>query len=409
MCVEKGKRFNLKFKRMKKIFMIMMVSIMCLPVFAQDETVIEIQNQKGPYVTNGFWDNWFVSAGGGVQVYFGDDDSHGSFGKRLAPALDISVGKWITPAVGVRLQYSGLQAKGWSYGMLPYSDGIADNKGFYKEKFNTMNIHGDFLWNISNAIGGERVDRFWNFVPYAGVGFARSEGNGTHKNEIAANAGLLHNLRLSDALDINIDMRAMFVNQRFAYTDGSNGVNVMATVTAGLTYKFNTRGFQRASDLIVVEDNTRYVQEIAALEAMLQKADQKRSVLEMQLKNVKEELNNANSVEMPVPLMPNLAIFFEIGKANLTDKSIINLGYMADMIKQFPGKNFVIFASADKQTGTPEYNMKLSQKRGEAVYNVLVEKYGVNADQLKIDAVGSSQQKFDGAQLNRVVVIEDKE
>ena len=50
---------------------------MCSPVFAQDETVIEIENVKGPYVTNGFWDNWFVSAGGGVQVYFGADDSHG--------------------------------------------------------------------------------------------------------------------------------------------------------------------------------------------------------------------------------------------------------------------------------------------------------------------------------------------
>ena len=389
--------------------MIMMVSIMCLPVFAQDETVIEIENVKGPYVTNGFWDNWFISAGGGVQVYFGDDDSHGSLGKRLAPALDISAGKWITPSVGVRVQYSGLKAKGWSEGISTYSEGNADNKGFYKEKFNTMNIHGDFLWNISNAIGGERVDRFWNFVPYAGFGFARSEGNGTSKNEIAANAGLLHNLRISDAVDISIDMRTMFVNQRFAYSSGNDGVNVLATVTAGITYKFNTRGFQRASDLIVIEDNTRYVQEIAQLEAMLAKADQKRSVLEMQLKNVKEELNNANSVETVVPLMPNLAIFFEIGKANLTQKSIINLGYMADVIKQFPGKSFVIFASADKETGTPDFNMELSKKRGEAVYKVLVEQYGIDPAQLRIDAVGSTQQKFDGAQLNRVVVIEDKE
>ena len=156
---------NLKFKRMKKVFMIMMVSIMCSQVFAQDETVIEIENVKGPYVTNGFWDNWFVSAGGGVQVYFGADDSHGSLGKRFAPALDISAGKWITPSVGVRMQYSGLKAKGWSNGLSPYSEGKADSDGFYKEKFNTMNIHGDFLWNISNAIGGERIDRFWNFVP----------------------------------------------------------------------------------------------------------------------------------------------------------------------------------------------------------------------------------------------------
>ena len=389
--------------------MIMMVSLMCIPMFAQDETVIEVQNVKGPYITNGFWDNWFISVGGGAQIYFGESDTYGDLGKRLAPALDVSVGKWITPAVGLRLQYSGLKAKGWTNGLLPYSDGRADSNGYYKEKFNTMNIHADMLWNISNAIGGERIDRFWNFVPYAGFGLARSSGNGTSKEELAANAGLLHNLRLSDALDLNIDMRAMIVNQRFAYTSGSNGVNVLGTVTAGLTYKFNTRGFQRASDQIVVEDNTRYVEEIAALKEMLEKADRKRSVMEMQLRTSQQALNEANSVEMPVPLLANLAIFFEIGKADLTEKSIINLGYMADVIKQFPEKNFVIFASADKETGTPEYNMELSQKRGEAVYKVLVDKYGIDPSQLKIDAVGSSQQKFNGAQLNRVVVIEDKE
>jgi outer membrane protein OmpA-like peptidoglycan-associated protein len=82
---------------------------------------------------------------------------------------------------------------------------------------------------------------------------------------------------------------------------------------------------------------------------------------------------------------------------------------MADVIKQFPAKSFVIFASADKETGTPEFNMALSQKRGEAVHKVLVEKYGVDPSQLRIYAVGSSQQKFDSAQLNRVVVIEDNE
>ena len=53
--------------------------------------------------------------------------------------------------------------------------------------------------------------------------------------------------------------------------------------------------------------------------------------------------------------------------------------------------------------------MELSRKRGEAVYNLLVDKYGIDPNQLKIEAVGSSQQKFDGAQLNRVVVIEDNE
>ena len=99
---------------MKKLFVILMVSVFGFSAYAQDETVIQIQNSKGPYITTGIWDNWFVTAGGGIQVYFGESDTHGNFSDRIAPALDISVGKWITPSVGMRLQYSGLKAKGWT-------------------------------------------------------------------------------------------------------------------------------------------------------------------------------------------------------------------------------------------------------------------------------------------------------
>jgi hypothetical protein len=225
---------------MKKLFAILMVSVLCFPAFAQDETVIEIQDQKGPYVTTGFWNNWFVSVGGGVQVYFGETDTYGNFGDRLAPALDISVGKWITPSMGLRLEYSGLKAKGWTDGELPYSHGSGDIKGYYSEKFNTMNLHGDLLWNASNAIGGERDDRLWNFVPYVGFGWARSESNGTHKNELAANIGLLHKIVLTDAFDIHVDMRSMLVNQRFAQTNGSKGLNVLGTVTVGEPTQYRT-------------------------------------------------------------------------------------------------------------------------------------------------------------------------
>ncbi len=394
---------------MKKVFLVLMVSLFGVCAYAQDETVIEVQGQKGPYVTNGFWDNWFITAGGGAQVYFGQSDGHGSFGNRIAPAIDISLGKWITPSVGVRFQYSGLKAKGWTDGKLPYSYGSPDTKGYYKEKFNTMNLHADFLWNISNAIGGERTDRFWNLVPYAGVGWARSYGNSTRDNEIAFSAGLLHNWTISDAVDISIDMKSMIVNQRFVHTSSDNGVNALVSVTAGISYKFGAVGFQRASDLMVIEDNTRYVEEIAMLESMLAKAEQKRAQLLQQIESQNDELNQQRNAELPVPVFPDLAIFFEIGKAKLNDKAMVNIGYVADMLKQFPEKRYVLYASADKETGSPEFNMQLSQKRGEAVYKAMVEQFGVNPEQLRIVAVGSQQQKFDKAQLNRVVVIEDQE
>ena len=372
--------------------------------YAQSETIIDVQSKRGPYVTNRFFDNWFITAGGGVQVYMGENDSYGSLGKRLAPALDISLGKWITPAVGVRMQYSGLQAKGWTSGETPYSDGLVSGN-IYKEKFNVMNLHADFLWNISNAISGYRSDRFWDFIPYVGFGWARSWANEDDRNEMAANVGLLHNLRLSDAFDISIDMRLMVVNQRFDFVSRGSSFEGMGSVTAGITYNFPVRKFQRASDIIVVDDNTEFIETINDLQRKLSKAQAARESLAQELA---AERGKAPQVVKEVDaILPDLAIFFEIGKAKLTEKSMINLGYVADAIKQVPDRMFIIFASADKETGTPAFNQKLSERRGNAVFDALTQKFGVNPDQLTVQAVGSSDQRFNGAALNRVVVIED--
>ena len=389
---------------MKKVFLLSVVMLCALFSYAQSETIIDVQSKRGPYVTNRFFDNWFITAGGGVQVYMGENDSYGSLGKRLAPALDISLGKWITPAVGVRMQYSGLQAKGWSSGQTPYSDGLVSGN-IYKEKFNVMNLHADFLWNISNAISGYRSDRFWDFIPYVGFGWARSWANDDDRNEMAGNIGLLHNLRLSDAFDISIDMRLMVVNQRFDFVSRGSAFEGMGSVTAGITYNFPVRKFQRASDIIVVDDNTEFIETINDLQRKLSKAQAARESL---LKELATEKGKAPQVIKEVhAILPDLAIFFEIGKAKLTEKSMINLGYVANAIKQVPDRVFIIFASADKETGTPEFNQKLSEKRGNAVFEALTQKFGVNPDQLKVQAVGSSDQRFDGAALNRVVVIED--
>ncbi|MBE6229260.1 MAG: OmpA family protein [Bacteroidales bacterium] len=389
---------------MKKVFLLSVVMLCAIFTYAQSETIIDVQSKRGPYVTNRFFDNWFITAGGGVQVYMGENDSYGSFGKRLAPALDISLGKWITPAVGVRVQYSGLQAKGWSQGMTPYSDGLVSGD-IYKEKFNVMNLHADFLWNISNAISGYRSDRFWDFVPYAGFGWARSWANEDDRNEMAASVGLLHNLRLSDAFDISIDMRLMVVHQRFDFVSKGSAFEGMGSVTAGITYNFPVRSFQRASDIIVVDDNTEFIETINDLQRRLSSAQAARESLARELA---AERGKAPEVVKEVhAILPDLAIFFEIGKAKLTEKSMVNLGYVADAIKQVPDRQFIIFASADKETGTPAFNQKLSEKRGNAVFEALTQKFGVAPEQLTIQAVGSSDQRFSGAALNRVVVIED--
>ena len=83
---------------MKKLILSMVLAAGISPLPAQTsadtEEVVEYSDNKYKVETNTFWHNWFISVGAGGQVYFGDHDRQCDFGDRLAPALDIAVGKW---------------------------------------------------------------------------------------------------------------------------------------------------------------------------------------------------------------------------------------------------------------------------------------------------------------------------
>ena len=276
----------------------------------------------------------------------------------------------------------------------------------YREKFNVLNLHADMLWNISNAISGYKETRFWDFVPFAGFGWARSKANGAKDNEISVNLGLLNVLRLSKSLDLNLEGRLMIVNQRFDGVVGGRKMEGLASLTAGLTYNFPVRGFKRTSDIIVVDDNSEFINKIGDLERQLAAAEAARAALKKELDD--ERAKGPKVVSDPYAVLSNFAIFFTIGKADVSKKEKINLEYIAKAMKELPDEKFVLFASADKQTGTAEFNQKLSEKRGQVVYDILTKEYGVNPDQLEIKAVGSSDQVFDKAAYNRVVIIREK-
>jgi len=102
-----------------------------------------------------------------------------------------------------------------------------------------------------------------------------------------------------------------------------------------------------------------------------------------------------------------LAIFFNINKANITAKEMINLKYYAEIIKNNPNQVYRVTGYADKATGTPAYNQKLSEKRAQNVADALVKKFGVKASQLQVVGKGGVDNLYEGGvQLSRVVIVE---
>ena len=99
-------------------------------------------------------------------------------------------------------------------------------------------------------------------------------------------------------------------------------------------------------------------------------------------------------------------MFFNINKADVSQKEEINLKEITDKIKQYPAAKFRVTGYADEQTGTAAYNEALSKQRAEAVYNVLVNKYNVNPNQLILSYKGGVADLFDGQpRLSRATIV----
>lgn len=361
---------------------------------------VEYSTDKFKVETNRFWSNWFVSAGGGVNLYFGDHDKQVKFGKRLAPAVDVAIGKWFTPGIGVRFAYSGLSVKGATQTGIHSTGEEVPGKGGYgywltKQKFNYFNFHLDAMFNVSNLLFGYNPNRVYSLSPYVGLGVMKT--NDTPKaTEIAGHFGLLNSFRLCDALDLNLDIRGTLVSDAFdgeAYGRGGEG---MLSATVGLTYKFKKRGWDKAKTVVRIDNRA-----INALRQQLADAEAENE----RLKRALAEGNRQKAKEIVTKASANL-VTFPIGKATLSNEARANLSLLAEAIKA--GDKSVVYTItgyADAGTGSKRINERLSKKRAEAVFNCLVKEFGVSESQLRVDHKGGVDNMFyDDPRLSRAVI-----
>ncbi len=390
---------------MKKTFFMLLVVVLPLIASAQQvkETVI-VEEEAGSwrgFVTNRFWDNWFISAGAGGQVYFGERDHHSRFGRRITPAFNIAVGKWFMPTFGVRLQAGGFTLKGLTDDPNNiYVKGAPDNRGLYKQEWDQFNIHVDGMVNLANWIGGYRTDRFYETVFLAGFGMAHAyTGGGSTKFMFVS--GINNKFRISDAFDFNLDINGHLVPQEFDGQVDNHRAEGFVSVTVGFTYKFKDRFFRKERKEIV---NT------GVSPAMLTAAESRLADAISRIGQLEDELAQARRKEQtPVVKQeveaPALYVFFAINKANIDKRQMENLKSYAEIIKKSPDKKYKVFGYADKATGSAAFNQALSEKRARNVADILVKKFGVNANQLQVVGKGGVSDFSDKA-MNRVVIVD---
>ena len=333
-----------------------------------------------------------------------------SFGLgKMGLATDVYVGKWFTPAVGIRAGWHGLFDTAKS--------GQLDKAPFHY-------IHGDLLWNLSNSIDGYKESRFWNFIPYASAGMTLIKHHGlkVFDQEFAAGVGLLNSLRLGERVNLNLDL-GIIAGRAEAYDMKGFASRYVGfpTATLGLQFNLGRTGFDRLSSVMPVIVPVPFTEaqynalkdKVAALEKENAQLKNKIADLENQLAPFKNLVDgqtylfqNGRFTAVDAKVASPATVYFDLGSAKLTEREKAHLEYFANNVVD-GNTALLLTGSADKQTGTHSGNQKLSEKRVETVKNFLT-KLGANASNIETVANGDTKNVFDTPAKNRCVVIEVK-
>ena len=373
---------------------------------------------RGAYETNKAFDNFYISVAGGINATIAHELNPSSWGN-IGLATELNVGKWFTPAIGVRAGWQGL----WNEA----KDGLNQMDIEAGKPYGYNYIHADFVWNMLNTFCGYKETRLWNVAPYLTTGvLAVSKGRnvlakGASVNlEYAAGAGIYNIIRVHERVNITLDVRGLIGRAR-TYDDNSGKTIVFPSATVGLAFNIGKTNFDRHSTIappivpvpFTVEQYNALESKLAALEKENASLKDKLAGLQQEKDKYKNLVNGQtylyeNGTFTAVDVKPGspLTVYFDLGSAKLSAREQAHLEYFVENVIDGNTK-ISVNGYADKQTGSARRNQQLSEQRVQTVVDLLT-KAGANASNIETAAHGSEIQLFDGAAKNRVATIEVK-
>lgn len=209
-------------------------------------------------MTNGFLDNWFVFATGGVHTFFGDYSNYGAFSGTLSPDFGIGLGKWVTPGFGFKAEFIRSNSRGYTnpgYGYR-YGDIMTNAKGqqYRKMKTNWWDLSINGMFNLSRLIygyEGYNSPRLMNqFIMNFGIGGVHHMGlQGTGSdNEWSGHAELQYSRFFTKKKNFSFDIkaRALVYQTNFDLEYGNrdkaaNKFDANVGIDLGFTYYFGSK------------------------------------------------------------------------------------------------------------------------------------------------------------------------
>ena len=317
---------------------------------------------------------WFLQLQGGAAETIGETD----WTSLISPSGAISLGYQFSPVFAARLNANAWQGKG------------AINDGQTRVyKYNYVEGAIDLMADLAALFGGYKFDRTINPYIFGGVGanyaFNNDEANALSKSFPATNylwdpssispalrAGLGFNIRLSDAVALNLEGNTSFINDHFNSKKGSKA-DFQIKALAGLTFSF---GKAKPVPAPVI---------VPPAPAPAPVVEEEPVIVEPAFESLQRN------------------IFFVINKWDIRDSEQLKIDEVVACMKEHPETKVRISGYADKDTGTAKRNQFLSEKRSEIVAQAIINA-GISKDRIITEYFGDTINPFNTPEENRVAV-----
>lgn len=323
-----------------------------------------------------------LSLQGGISHTLGE----ASFSDLLSPAAQVTLGYHFTPVLGMRIGAQGWQAKGgWPARQAKY-------------KFNQLSGNVDFLFNLSNLIGGFNPKRTLSLSAFVGAGLNHAWDNdeanaidyGTYKmeylwsgskNSIQGRGGLILDIRLSDVVSFNVEANANMLTDKFNSKKAGNA-DWYFNGLVGLTFRLG-KSYKVTPAYVPAP----VVEEPAPAPVVEQKKEEPKPV-------VVEKKREPFKCD----------VFFTISKTVPVDAEIAKIDQLGQYLVKYPDAKVVLSGYADKGTGNARINEALSKGRVYYVADRLAQKYNIDRNRMTVDYKGDTVQPFAENDMNRVTI-----
>jgi len=356
---------------------------------------------------------WFIQFQDGITYTSGVAPS---IFKLMSPEFTLGGGFQFTPLIAFRANFGYGENRNW----IP-TIGRGFNAEFYQ-------LQGDIMMDVCNLIGGYKHHRDVSVFPFIGVTGNLGVVNRAYGEDEVPDAWQPFKLFPSVRAGLNIDCRitdrvsAIFEGNYNFYADNFNskyerGIDRQVNLLAGLKYRMGD-GYRPSAGYLAAQAAAKEAAiaaekaaaekaaaeaeaaRLAAEKAAREKAEAERIAAE---KAAKEAENNSNeAIHNQKCLEHSCDIFFPLDRSYITKNELPKLEALAQFLKENEDFQVALCGYADYNTGTPGYNMPLSERRVKSVKKKLIE-LGIPQERIITDFKGDTVQPYELPKENRLV------